>query len=436
MASTARKFSDKFVEVAIKIGNQVHLRSIRDAFATIIPLFILAGLAVLINEVFFPWVFEGDTLATAQQFGSSITQGTLGIAGLLLCPTIAYFLSKNRSFENPISAAVIALGTFIAMMPSTVMTTTPDGGEVMAQGVLSFTNLGTQSMFAGIIIGLLATELLLALTRFKALKINLGEQVPPAVSRSFNVLIPAILTISIFAAVSLMLTIFFGLDLITLIVTLIQEPLRRVGTSLIGFLFLYSMGNLLFSLGIHQSVINGPFTEPFMTQNINENTLAFSEGLQPPHILTLSFQTAFAQMGGTGATISLIIAILLFSKLPLYRQITKLAVAPGIFEINEPIIFGLPIVFNLPLMIPFVLLPIIQTLIAYFATAAGLVDRTVVYIPWVTPPLISGYLATAGDWRAPVLQLFLIAIGVVVYLPFLKISERVTRRQAELEQQA
>lgn len=430
-----QKFMDRFAEVASKIGNQIHLRSLRDAFATIMPLFILAGLAVLINNVVFTWLFKGDALATAQQFGNSITNGTLNIAGLLLCPAIAYFLSKNRHFENPISAAMIALATLIVMMPLSIDVTAMNGKDIVtASSVISYSNLGTSSMFAGIIIGLVETEFFILLAKNKHLKINLGEGVPPAVAKSFNVLIPAIISVSTFALISLVLDITLGKDLITLIVTIIQQPLRSISTSLLGYLFLYSLGNLFFTFGIHQTVINGSFTEPFMTQNINDNMLALQNGQDIPHILTISFQTCFSQMGGTGATISLLIAIFLFSKSKTYRNIAKLAVAPGIFEINEPVIFGLPIVFNIPMMIPFVCLPAIQCLIAYGATAIGLVSRTVVLVPWVTPPIISGYLATAGDWRASVLQVFLLALGVIIYLPFLKISERVAIKQAELAQ--
>lgn len=425
------KFMNKFVEVASKIGNQVHLRSLRDAFATIIPMFILAGLAVLINNVLFPFIFSGATLAVAQDFGNSINNGTLNIAGLLLCPTIAYFLSSNKGFANPISAAVVSLATYITIMPLAVEVPFKDD-TVETTGALTYENLGTEAMFVGIIIGLVATEVLLALNKSKALRINLGEQVPPAVSKSFSTMLPAIITVSLFAALSLLLQITVNMDLITLIVMLIQQPLRSVGTSLIGWLFLYSFGNLLFTFGIHQSVINGPFTEPFLTQNINENMIAYSQGTEPPNILTISFQTSFAQMGGTGATFCLLIAILIFSWMKPYREVAKLSLAPGLFEINEPMIFGLPIVFNIPMIIPFVIVPIVQALIAYAVTAIGLVSKTVVFIPWVTPPVISGYLATAGDWRAPILQILLIAIGVMIYLPFLKVSERVLKRQAEM----
>ncbi|MNN62748.1 Lichenan permease IIC component [compost metagenome] len=111
---------------------------------------------------------------------------------------------------------------------------------------------------------------------------------------------------------------------------------------------------------------------------------------------------------------------------------SKLAILPNFFNINEPIIFGMPIVFNLPMIIPFVLSPIVGTLIGYFATAAGLVDKCVVAIPWTTPPVISGYLATAGDWRASVVQIIIIIALVFLYLPFLKISERVAKSSVEI----
>lgn len=427
------KFMNKFIDIASRIGSQIHLKSLRDAFSTLSPLFIMAGLAVLVNFVVLPWAFSGDSLVVAQQFGGNITQGTLNVAGLLLCPAIAFYLAQNKGYHSPISMAISVLATYLIMMPQEVAVSTVEGEQVIVNGALSYSNLGTGAMFAGIIVGLLATELLLKLSTVKGLKINLGENVPPAVGNAFSLLIPVIITVSVFSLVSVLLSAFFDTDIISLIVTFIQAPLRGISTSLGGYLFLYSLGNFLFTLGIHQTVINGPFTEPFMLQNINENTLAFESGLEPPHILTSSFQTAYAQMGGTGATISLILAILIFSKTKHYRQVAKIGLASGIFEINEPIIYGFPIVFNLPMMIPFVLLPVIQTLIAYFATAMGLVSKTVVMVPWITPPVISGYLATAGDWRASLLQIILIAVGVVVYLPFLKISEAVLNREAQLE---
>ncbi|MDR2832894.1 MAG: PTS sugar transporter subunit IIC, partial [Streptococcaceae bacterium] len=108
---------------------------------------------------------------------------------------------------------------------------------------------------------------------------------------------------------------------------------------------------------------------------------------------------------------------------------------PGLFNINEPIIFGYPIVFNLPMMIPFVLLPAFGLIFAYFATAIGFMNHTVVLIPWTTPPLLSAYLATGGDWRAIVVQLIIIGFGVLLYLPFMKISERTALRMMEMDEE-
>ncbi len=113
------------------------------------------------------------------------------------------------------------------------------------------------------------------------------------------------------------------------------------------------------------------------------------------------------------------------------RDIAALSAVPGIFNINEPVIFGFPIVFNIPMMIPFVLNPVIGILIAYAVTAAGWMSRVVVMVPWTTPPLISGFLATAGDWRAVIVQIVILVINIAVYVPFLKVSEKVTAKQAE-----
>lgn len=428
-------FFQKFIQIATRIGAQVHLSSLRDGFAMLMPLFILSGLAVLINNVVFPYVFSGDVLSKALLFGNAITNGTLNVAGLLLCPAIAYSLSKNRDFSNPFAASIIALSCLVCMMPMAVMLVPASASEaVSVSGIIAFENVGTKGMFAGIIIGLLATEIFVRLSNLKAIQINLGADVPPAVGKSFSVMIPAILTISLFSLINLTLVITLNVDLITLITQLIQTPLKNISTSLGGYLFLYSLGNLLFAFGIHQSVINGPFTEPFLLINMTENMLAFQANKAPVHILNSSFQAVYAQMGGTGATISLIIAIFLFSKRKSNREIAKLAVAPGLFEINEPIIFGVPIVYNLPLMIPFVLLPVIQTLVAYLATQLQWVSILKVQIPWITPPIISGWLASAGDIRVPILQVVLIAIGVLIYLPFLKISDKVSERQASIEQ--
>ena len=100
-----------------------------------------------------------------------------------------------------------------------------------------------------------------------------------------------------------------------------------------------------------------------------------------------------------------------------------MAFVPGLFNINEPVIFGYPIVYNISLIIPFILTPALGIIIAYAATAMHFMNERVVYIPWTTPPLLSGYLATAGDWRAILVQALILILGVLLYIPFVKIND-------------
>ena len=424
------KFIDKFSNVAMRVGGQIHLKALRDTFATIMPLYILAGLAVLVNNVVLPFILKGAALENAQYWGTVITNGTLNISGLLVAPIVAYMLSQSRRFENPLAAALIALSSLVVMMPN-VLEVTPLNAEkaVATTGVLGYSNIGTTGLFAGIIIGLITAELFINISSIDKLKIKLGDNIPLAVSNSFNVLIPVILVLAFWGIISTILYVSFDTNLVALISQFIQEPLRKVNTSLVGVLFLYSLGNFLFTLGIHQTVIYGTLLEPLLIANINENMLAYANHQAIPNIMNVAFVPTFGMIGGSGSTIVLIIVTLLFSKNKVSKSIAKLGLAPGIFNINEPIIFGYPIVYNIALMIPFVLLPAIGIAVAYAATAIGFMNPCVVYIPWTTPPLVNAYLATAGDWRAVIVQLLIIIIGVLLYLPFVKINEKIVEKQ-------
>lgn len=429
--SRGSRFLDKFAEVSAKIGNEVHLRSLRDAFALIMPLFILAGVAVLFNNVFFPKIASGETLLNLQYWGNTITRGTLSIAGLVLAPAIGYLLAKNKGFINPMAASIVALSSLIMTNPETVELLLPNSEKAeMFSGVISFGNVGTTGMFAGIIVGLLSVELFIKLSSIKRLEINLGDNIPPAVSASFSALLPAALTLSAVSLVATLLYVFGNTDLITLITNLIQEPLRRVNTSLPGIILIYSCGNLLFTLGIHQTVINGTLLDPLMLLNLNENMAAYAAHKAIPNVLVNTDH--FGMIGGSGSTLCLLIATFVFSKMKSRRDVAALSVAPGVFNINEPVIFGYPIVFNIPMIIPFVLQPAIGLTIQYVVTSLGWLNRVVVMVPWTTPPLLNSYLATAGDWRAPLWQLLVIVLGVLLYLPFMKISERILQKQAAM----
>ena len=393
------------------------------------PLYILAGLAVLINNTVFQWLLSGDTLTSAQYWGTLIVNGTLNISSLLIAPVIGYMLSQNKGYENPLAAAVISLASLVVMMPNTV-SVTPVGAEegVLVQGALTFSNVGTGAMFAGVIIGIAATEIFIWISSIKRLKINLGDSIPPAVGKSFNVLIPFILLMSGFAIVSAVLNNVFHTDLVQIITAMIQEPLRTATTGLVGCIILYSLGNFLWLLGIHQSVIYSSILEPLLIVNMTANMAAYAAGQAIPNIINVAFVPAFGLLGGSGSTICLLIATFLVGRNAATKNVSKMALVPGIFNINEPVIFGYPIVYNVSMLIPFVLTPAMGIIIAYIATSLNFMNKCVVYIPWTTPPLLSGYLATAGDWRAIIVQALILVLGVLIYIPFVKINDIVMEK--------
>ncbi|MBP1046323.1 PTS sugar transporter subunit IIC [Enterococcus sp. BWM-S5] len=431
---------EKFGMVATKLGNQIHLRTLRDAFATFMPFMMLAGFVTLINYVILePTGFMGkiiapETLTTIQEIGISIGNGTLSITTLLVVAAVSYHMCISRNYSNHIAAVLVAISTFVVLTPMKTMFTPEGAGEAIeVSGVIPVSHTGASGMFVGIFVGLLATELFIKLSNNEKLQIKLSGNIPPAVLKSFNVLIPIIITVTSFSILSFAVNQLFSMDMNGLITQIVTVPLSKVTTGLPGFLLITSIANLFFGFGIHQAVISGSLLDPFLIQNMQENMAAYANKEEIPHIINMAFKDTFAVMGGSGNTIALLIAIFIFSRRKDYKDFAKLSVAPAIFNISEPIIFGLPIVFNLSLIIPFVLAPIFSLTVAYFATAVGLINHVVVQIPWTTPPVLSAFLATGGDWKAAILQILIIIGCVFIYLPFLRIDEKVTSKMSSEE---
>ena len=301
-------FLDKFAEISGRIGSEVHLRSLRDAFSTIMPLYILAGVAVLINNVVFPLFLSGDALANAQFWGNSLTQGTLSVSALLLCAAIGYRHAHNVGFQADIACAVVALASLFVTMPQAVEVTVEESGAVqLTGGLFSTANTGTNGLFTAIIVGLLATMLFTKLAGIDKLKINLGEGVPPAVADSFNVMIPMLLTLGCFGLVSTILHVGFSTDIATLVKTFVQAPLQGLNSNIWGVVTIYTFANLLFCLGIHQSAISGVLAEPMLTILITENMAAYASGgfgaIQPDHYMNMQIVNTFGLIGGSGCTL-------------------------------------------------------------------------------------------------------------------------------------
>jgi PTS system cellobiose-specific IIC component len=337
---------------------------------------------------------------------------------------IAYSLGNSRKAESPIFCSAVAIGTIFTLMPL-VNAVVPNGSEkaVEVSGILPFSLLGTGGIFVAIFASMLSTELFVWLSKNEKLKIKLTGTVPPAVAQSFNALIAIIITLLAAGFVSFGIHQLIDLEVHALINKMIQAPMIGLTTSLPGFIVLCFFTNLLFSLGIHPSGIVNPILEPPLLTAMAENSDAFKNHLDIPHIIVLPFRDLYGHIGGTGSTIALVVAIFLVSRKKFNRAFAKMSGPLGLFNINEPIIYGFPVVFNPLIMIPFIFGPLICFVIAYFATAAGLVSRIAVYVPWSMPPLMNGFVASGGDFRNVILQLILITLMVMIYIPFLRAHE-------------
>jgi len=157
----------------------------------------------------------------------------------------------------------------------------------------------------------------------------------------------------------------------------------------------------------------------------NAKVYAQNANAPMPHIVTQPFMDLFVYIGGGGATFGLVLALVLTAKSREFKTLGKLITPPGLFNINEPTMFGMPVVLNVYLLMPFIMVPVINAAISYVTMATGLVHATVgVVIPWTMPPIISGFLATGSHISGSVLQIVLIILDTVLYLPFFKVIDR------------
>lgn len=425
------KFMQKFIEVAGRIGSQRHLVAIRDGFVAIMPLIIAGSLAILINN--FPKIGSFDFIGILngifgegnwQTVGGSIWNATFAVLGILLSFSIAYNLAKSYEVDG-LSAGLISAASYIMLVPET-----PDWG-------LNFAWLGAQGLFVAIILSLLVTELFRFLMGNKRLVIKMPEGVPEGVAKSFAALFPAVIIMIIVGLFQACMTVFAETSVFEVIFDAIQKPLQGIGNTLPAAIIVAFLNHLLWFFGLHGTNILGGVIEPIYLPLIEKNADLFASGMSAfdvPYIVTKPFFDVFVYMGGSGTTIALIIAVFIVVRLEKnhpYREVSKLAAPAGLFNINEPVIFGLPIVLNPVFLIPFIFGPVVLTIISYLALSTGLVPKTVAILPWTMPPILSGYLVTGGSWRGIVLQVINLTIAVLMYLPFVMAGVRALRLRME-----
>ena len=290
---------------------------------------------------------------------------------------------------------------------------------------------GATGLFTGLIVAILGMELYNMFRKNDSLKIKMPEQVPPGVARAFEVLIPTCLTAIVVGAVGLVCQLATGAELNALIFNVIQKPLQTlIGDNIVAVCIMYVIIMLFWCVGIHGNNMVAAVKEPIFRPLLYANTAAYTAGNKIPYVMNLTMLQMFAEFGGSGVTIGLVIAILIFSKREDNRTIAGISIVPGLFNINETMTFGIPLVLNPILDIPFILAPVVTLVVGYLLVSSGFCPKIVLEVPWTMPPVILGFLATGGHLMGAISQLIVVAISVVVYVPFLIAYEKFQAKQA------
>lgn len=422
------RLSEKMLPIVSKMSSQRHLLAIRDSFIVTMPLVMAASVMVLLNAL----IFSNATvqrildLSPLAELASIVNNGTMSILAIIVCYNIGWNLATHYiqtgviddpSF-SPVHAGILSTAVMFILMPLSSTVTLMDGNTAEATGVFLQRLTSSSGLATAMIAALVSTELFIKLAKMKSFKIRMPEGVPPAVATSFNSLVPEIVVILFFSVVVFTLNHTTGLNVPQLIELAIQTPLKAFVLSVPGILFLQFFSDFLWVFGMHGSSILAPIRQAPLLQSIQENMDAFSVGKEIPNIITEPFTNAFGLIGGGGCILPLVIAILWASKRQEQRSIAKFGLTTCLFNITEPIMFGLPVVMNPIYMIPCAIIPSINLVIAYAATSLGIISKTAAAAPWITPPVIQSFIATGGDIRAAVLTVILIILDVFLFLPF------------------
>ncbi|HDR6246497.1 TPA: PTS cellobiose transporter subunit IIC [Bacillus cereus] len=415
------KLSSYLVPIAGKLNNNRYLSVLRDAFMLAFPLTIFGSIVVvLMNLPFLNNIMSESSLNTFRSAFNIAPQATMNIMSIFVVFGIGYYLSKSYKVESVFGGA-IALASFLILTPFFLKV---EGKEVI-QNVISVDRLGAKGMFLGMIVAFTSTEIYRFLVQ-KDLTIKMPAGVPPAVAKSFSALIPAVITLTVFLGINIIVTQLFKTNMHDVIYDLVQAPLVNLGSGLIPTLIAIFAIQLLWFFGLHGQIIINSVMDPIWNTLAIENLNSYTKTGEVPYIISKPFMEIYTVgMGGTGMTLAVVVAILFFMKSKQMKQVAKLGLAPGIFNVNEPIIFGLPIVMNPLIIVPWILAPMVATTVSYFAMYTGIVPPpTGVTVPWTVPIFINGIMAT-NSLAGGILQLVNFFIVLGIWFPFLKIIDRV-----------
>ena len=412
--------NDKLGPIASKLNSNRYLASIRDGFMGVMSLLILGSIFLLLAALPIPGYAE----FMAGVFGPSWSKFflvpfsmTMNIMTIYVVIGIARGMANQYKIDE-VACMLWGLGSFLILTPASKFET---------GNYLPMSNFGAGGLFLGMISAILTVEIINFVLK-RGWKISLPESVPANVSKSFEALIPGLFVMVIFTSINLIFAATEYQTANNFIFKFIQGPLTSLGATLPAMIIFLIIETLLFSFGLHGPNIVGAITTPIWTALTVENAEAFAVGAPLPNIINAQFYGNYIKLGGCGATIGLALLCLFAAKSAQFKTLGKVAIGPAIFNINEPLIFGVPIVLNPVMMIPFILTPIVLAVATYTVMSIGLVPITNgANIPWTTPPIFSGLLLSG--WRGAVWQVVEIVICAAISFPFFKMEDNRAYKQ-------
>ncbi len=382
---------DKVAPVFAKVATNPYLAGIKDGMVSTVPFTIFGSLFIIISQ------FPNDSwLKLVEPYKAMLNVPnamTIGIIALIVAFSVGYHLAVQFK-QNPAMGGIMSLVGFMIL-------------QVDEEFAMTTKYFGSKGIFTALLVAIFCVKILHIFTE-RGWVIKFPEGVPPAVSNSFSALVPGIVALSTLFVLRCVL----GIQIPELVIQLFS-PMVFALNSFPGIFIYMLISQLLWCVGIHgQSVLNA-VGQPIFLSFITANTEAYLAGEAIPYITATGFIPWFISFGGAGATLALVV-IMCFSKEKSLRTLGRLSLPAGIFEINEPVIFGLPIV----------LVDLVLLTGTYFLMAFNIIGRPVIQVPWIMPPVIGAYLATGANIPAAIWAVCGILISAVIYYPFIKMVER------------
>ncbi len=382
-------------------------RTIKTSLGMMIPVLFIGSMTVLLNG--FPVQAYQDFLNTflggvLRSLIMIVQYTTVGVLAVYM--TIALnFCYMNQTEEE--QGTVFRLGSLLGCLT----------GFFILVGFFSgnpdFSMLSGQGVFSALLAGIIGSSLFCRFEKtFKTRKMVFVDGADSVFNSSLHVMKPFFSVILCFALANYLITVCFKVQsvqhLFMKVVDMIFLRMHRSFSSGLLFIVLIS---IMWCFGIHGNNVLNQVAEDMFSLIV------------PGEIVSKSFIDTFVNMGGTGCTIGLLLAMIIFGKRSSTKKLCRLALFPSIFNIGELLVFGFPVIYN-PLMIaPFILSPVLCYVNAFVLTKVGFLPVVTETVVWTTPALFSGYLAT-GSVRGVIVQLFNILLSVACYAPFVILYEK------------